>query len=231
MKVLVVGGNGSIGQRYCAILRYLAVPFDVWDITGDVDRMNGPNMLRECCGHSFDRAIIAAPTPYHAAYCHALYDLETPFLCEKPLSKNLDQCEDLAYRDKRSSTKGHVVNNYRFVFKKFKVRDSIEYNFYKTGGDGILWDLCQLIYIADSLGVDFHYKTSSPVWTLKTANKRIPYREIEKSYIYMIATWLKGGDGLWSINEGLHMSAAVQRFKRDENSHRNTSKKQKLKIK
>lgn len=227
MKVLVIGGHGSIGSRYCAILRYLSVPYTVWDFDTRREQLDGPDKLRNCCGRSFDRAIIAAPTKYHAAYCHALYDLEVDFLCEKPMSHSMEQCEALTYRQSRVNTKGHIVNNYRFLFKKYKPKKYIKYDFYKTGPDGIWWDCCQLVYIADALGIDLEISNVSPVWTLETGKKKIPYKEVEKSYVYMLASWLSGDtEGLWTMQDGLHMTAAVRKRIR-ESTDRCASKKHK----
>jgi hypothetical protein len=216
VKVLVIGGDGSIGSRYCAILKYLSVPYTVWgESDGD---------LRDTCGTSFEKAIIAAPTEWHAYYCHALWDLEVPFLCEKPLSKSPNECAGLLDRAKRESIKGHVVNNYQFLLAQYAPKTSISYSYYKTGSDGLWWDLCQLAYIADKKNLTLSVSKSLPVWTMKADGRTIPYREVEKSYIYMVMTWLQGGKGLWTIADGVNMTRVVKGKIQDDIDRNTVSK-------
>lgn len=219
MKVLVIGAKGSIGRRYCAILKHIGVKYEVWEYP------KTPRLLLETYEGSVDMAIVASPTDTHGEYCGALMDMDMPFLCEKPLSKNIDVCMSLARKQKMYGlTKCNVVNNYWFLFNKLAPMKSIYYDYYNTGRDGIEWDLCQLIAYADERGLSFDYDTSSPIWTLKVDGAIVPYDRLEQSYIDMVYSWLHQQGDLLDLTDGLDMSLAVREYK-IEHLNRHTSAK------
>ena len=99
----------------------------------------------------FDRAIIACTTSAHDDYCQVLSLMKKPYLCEKPLSKNIESLRRLLKLSIDSGQRNYVVNNFDFI-KTWRLQKSttfeLSYNYYNTGNDGFLWDMCQLIHIA-----------------------------------------------------------------------------------
>jgi len=205
MRVLVVGGLGSIGRRYCAILRYLGIEYEVLDI--QKMRIDGSALLtdnifdlNDCV---FDKAIIATTTDTHFRYCKRLIEIGKPFLCEKPLSKNLEECKELVELDQQKL--GFIVNNYRHCLPIPSKR--ISYNYFNTGSDEALWDACQLIYLDPNAEI----MTSSPIWELScNLGTEISYRSLENSYVEMIQNFILDRKiYLWTLEDGLKMTQAV----------------------
>src|SRR5580765_2002118 len=192
MKVLVCGGLGSIGSRYAAILKYLDHEPVIFD-----------TKINSEMPEDWERAIIATPSYSHYDVCKKMIDIGKPFLCEKPLSKDVKQCEELVSLDKKQI--GFVVNNYKFITRKFP-KPRIKYNFYKTGHDGLEWDCSQLIYIDP----ECQLKTISPIWSFTIGLDSIFYSELENSYLKMIRSFLEGHtELLWNLQNGLEMTKAV----------------------
>lgn len=205
MKVCVIGGKGSIGSRYVAILKYLGHEPIVWDLP-EAESQDLPEA---------EKYIIATPTDTHYEWCKKLIAKNATFLCEKPLSKNLKECEELAlYRN------GYVVNNYAFVVECMIVPKpplKIKYDYYRTGNDGLYWDCCQIINIDPTADL----KNISPILNISFYGELVPYRWIEASYIAMIAIFVNDKSvyrhRLWSLMDGLNMTKAVlDRMERDK---------------
>lgn len=224
MTVCVIGANGSMGRRYQAILKYLGVPFTTIDL-GDNDfhdRFDSENFWS-----GFARAIIAAPTSTHYFWAFQCIKNKKPFLCEKPLSKKVDECEHLMQFAKESGVQAFVVNNYWYAFRETlgKHKDpfdwNITYNYYNTGKDGLWWDVCQLLYINEGAWV----QTEAPSWWCTIKGTSVPYKWLEMSYVWMLQDWIGGEtENLWTLEDGLKMTqAALKRIDR-ENCSSNTSK-------
>lgn len=207
LKVLVIGGLGSIGKRYRAILDYLGVKNICHDTANPTGYRHGlMDVLRE---EKFTHAIVASPTPTHYRYCMELIGLKIPFLCEKPLSADLDQCKKI--RDDAASrrVKGHVVCNYKFLMERYNVKHKPRYyNFYNTGRDGVEFDCCQLIY----LNPDITLCNTYPVWTLRTDMGDMSYAIMEHQYVVMLKDWLSGGKNCWTLDDGVKMTEAVNGY-------------------
>lgn len=192
--VLLLGGNGSIGKRYQAILRYLDEPFFVYDSPAY------PHGIHEW---EFDRAIIATPTWNHGMYCRLLSQLKKPFLCEKPLSMDLKEAKELS-----ETCDGFVVNNYQFAIQHLtEPIKKISYDFFNTGKDGLIWDVCQLVQLAHKFKAKLEVRKFSPFWNLQINFERLLYRYIEWSYASMIRSFLKNEiENLWDLKTGYEMS-------------------------
>lgn len=196
MITALIGGNGSIGKRYQAILHHLKMPYRVIDPIVTPESLNG-----------ITRAIISTPTNTHCEVASLCQERGIPFLCEKPLSKDLEELKKF----KNFYTLGFVVNNYAFLrdFSKKKIKQ-IEYDFFNTGRDGLLWDVCQMVYLSEIHKSDLVVKRKSWTWKLFINSERIQYEEIEKSYVDMIDAFLKNRvDDLWSLEDGIEMSKLI----------------------
>lgn len=198
MKVLVIGGLGRIGTRYRAILNYLGIPNVTHDIRQDCEPWEEID---------FTHAIIATPTNQHFVYMHRLAELGKPFLCEKPVSKKLEEIEPFT-----GYKQGYVVNNYAYMFNKFE-KDSckITYDYFCTGQDGVAWDCIQLLY----LDQDATINTKSPIWMVFNREKKYTYADVEWSYVSMIIDFLGEKRHLWDLNVGYEMTVrAMERCAR-----------------
>jgi hypothetical protein len=205
--ILLLGSDGSIGKRYTAVLKDLDIPYIGWD------KATATNYWQDL---SFDKAIVATPTDTHFDICNKLIDLQKPFLCEKPLSKNQNECDHLVRRAKTYGVKGAVVCNYKFVCPEEKIR-SIEYDSYYTGGDGFAWDLCQIIYLAFQNNARLHLRNKSPVWSMRINDEAVSLRDVHWSYVDMLHAFSNNEwDSLWSLYDGFEMTKAVDRFVREK---------------
>lgn len=208
MKILLLGGCGSVGSRYAAILRYMKQDFIIKDpMRRDAETFPSPN--------DYDAAIVATPTKSHYAICKKLIAFEKPFLCEKPLSKDIDECKDLIVQAKRKKVEGYVVCNYQYALGKyFSPGDHIAYDYYKTGKDGLYWDACQLLYLDPGASIN----NQSPIWHLQVNYKWVPYKMLERSYSLMVQKFVhKHTMTLWTLKDGLKMTEIVlSRMKREE---------------
>ena len=97
MKILIIGNKGSQGQRFTAICKHLG-----HEVLGyDIDN-NGSTP-------EHDRVIIATPTDQHMFYAMASISINNvPTLCEKPVSKNLHDIEDLIESSEKTNTPAHM---------------------------------------------------------------------------------------------------------------------------
>lgn len=206
--ILIIGSRGRIGTRYRHILKTLKVDYCEYDPALRFDESD------DFDPDAFDMTIIASPTKTHFKYCNQMMDLKKPFLCEKPLSHDLIECEKLAERQIKEGHSGFVVNNWSFVMPN--EIDSMEYNYYQTGPDGFVWDLSQLIYIADKNNAMTRFNNESVIWNARVNGKSIAYREIELSYFEMIRKFLiQDEESLWNLQDGFLMSVAVNRYAKE----------------
>jgi Oxidoreductase family, NAD-binding Rossmann fold len=197
--VLLLGGAGSIGTRYQAILKSIKVPYLVYDAEQeDGFSCNGEKNLSNI---SFDKAIICTPTDTHMNYVSQLIHLGKTFLCEKPLAKTEDELQT-----KEDYPFGFVVCNYKFITKAYGMNPKLTYDYYKTGQDGLLFDCCQIIYLDPECELD----NQSPLWDFTVNGHPIPYRSLELSYVQMIKSFIwNHGKECWTLRDGVAMSRAV----------------------
>lgn len=202
MRVLVVGSRGSMGRRYCAILRYLkeeVLEADIGDMWWDWE---------------FDRVILATPTDRHAKDLEVTALKGKPILCEKPIVKSSEELARLipvlAQADIR------MVSNWRFAINRALERVGeiailgdmeLEYNHYHSGRDGFFWDCCQLIQMAGR----FKYDMAAPVFDAKVNGNPVTLDDIGRSYVIMISEWLHGDKGkLWSLTDAIKGARKVE---------------------
>lgn len=216
MSVLLIGGLGSIGSRYRAILESFKIPYEIYDYhTGILSTTKGETNLANI---KFSRAIICTPTDTHVTYCKMLEPLKKPYLCEKPLSKDLDEANEVA-----KFKYGYMVCNYKLLFQFMANRGHIVYDYFRTGKDGLLWDCCQLIYLDPLACVN----NESPLFRLHVHNSydeydcfgEIPFHLVERSYLFMIRDFVDGEfQNLWTLEDGIAMTEAVLRRIKSEQS-------------
>ena len=246
MKIMLVGALGSIGRRYAHILhRIKGIDLVALDPAFDAKHRNAdwfterniptlsPNKGQDYVWpkrdeYKPDKVLIASPTNTHDEWCRKCIEHKTAFMCEKPLTKDLDSCVSLAIAADSTGTPAHVVCNYKFALQGTtrSYYDPISYNYYSTGNDGALWDCAQLLYF----NPDMKIQTDSPIWTLEVEHRRrtqnLPYRKLEMGYIEMIEDWLGGGESCWTLEDGVKMTRTVlQRIKKEEKKNGKASKR------
>lgn len=196
MKTLLLGHLGSIGKRYASILDHFG-----YDWVGHDAGEDKPHPGWDGISH----VIVAVPTNNHYQVASEAICMGKAVLCEKPLSKRPNECiilENLA-----KGKDAFVVCNYSYALRKFADQPyKITYANYRTGNDGLWWDVCQLLYLDPKAKI--YNKT--PYFMLEVNGKEVPYKEIEYSYIHMIQDFCEGRySKLWNFEDGRKMTDVV----------------------
>ena len=202
MQILLIGGYGSIGRRYAAILKNLKANFDIYDIT----------VRTEPKFEKYDAFIIASPTDTHLDYLKKLQVYQRPILCEKPVSKTPGDIPEI--------DNAFVVCNYFYVAQMLNIQPpyKIFYDFYNTGKDGMYWDCCQLIYMDPKMKL----RMNSHRWNLNINDNWIKFRNLEEAYFRMISDFIYGKyENLWTLKDAKKMSQAVVDRMRREKEYEN----------
>lgn len=175
-RIALIGANGNMGKRYAAIMDWCNIPYYAFDLH-NMDQL--PEKVAKC-----ESMIVATPTDGHFEMLLHLKKYNLPILCEKPITKNLDQLYKLLGTD----IKLKMVNQYSYIVDKNK-KDAMSeswYDYYKSGGDGILWDCINII----GLSVNFpRLSNESPIWKCRINDQDLNIAEIDYSYISMIQDW------------------------------------------
>lgn len=188
--VLIVGELGNMGKRYKTILDFLKIENKGID-------------LGERIPKHWDSCIVTTPTDTHYDVVKNLEIFKRPILCEKPLSKNPNEIKKL---------KGDIflVCNWKFVFPYdlYADENKCRYNFYNTGKDGIIWDLCQLIYLDEDIPI---IDNDSPIFAASINGIPVSLEMIQWSYIRMLDLWANGKyDRFWNLEDALKMTEKVK---------------------
>jgi len=194
--IALVGGDGGIGRRYQAVLNYLREPYIV------IEKGDDPSLLGT---KDVTHAIIATTTENHMEWCERAAHKNLWFLCEKPMSKKKEEIKPL-FGEK---TMGFVVNNWAFVEgSMYGMKPKrLSYNFYNTGKDGLVWDVCQLVYLSHLSQGTLEVRTESHEWITYWNDFNVPYNAIEASYVQMIRAFMAhDSKRLWSLTDAYEMS-------------------------
>lgn len=204
--IALIGGAGSIGRRYQACLNHLKVPFRVLEAGESFEDLKG-----------ITKAIIATPTDTHISWCERLAKENIPFLCEKPLSTKSSEIKELMKLD----PKAWVVNNWAFLMRAMHFNwggpfNEIEYDFFNTGKDGLIWDVCQLIELAILYEAKLTVKTNSYFWNVHISRQPVHYSAIEASYPQMLEAFLDDRtDLLWNLTHALQMTETCEQIEKE----------------
>lgn len=174
MKSIFISGiKGNMGSRYARILQKLKV-----NVYGSDDNSSFMEQASFCKRKGIDGIIIATPTATHldainifGNFCNA------PMLVEKPIAKA-----------KIVSPRFHVtmVNQYDYLVREDSVGLS-SYNYFKTGGDGLLWDCINIIGMARS---SVKINNNSPIWRCMINGQRLHIQDMDRAYIHMLRDWV-----------------------------------------
>lgn len=172
--VFILGINGNMGQRYQAVLKHLGktvIGTDLGQGLAGIEKADG--------------IIIATPTEIHLQHIAAVINFQRPILCEKPLTKNLDELQrfDNKYGDWTDFVR--MVNQYEFMVSN-QFNGDTEYNYFKSGADGIAWDCINIVGLSKGQCI---IGNSSPIWKCKINGQTLNLSNVDQSYIDMVKSW------------------------------------------
>lgn len=179
-NILVVGGKGNMGSRYCSILRHLKHNPSVCDV-GHIPIIQDD---------SLDGIIIATPTNTHydmIKHYHKEYP-KAPILCEKPISKDINEVKLLCEIDDLNLT---MVNQYRDLLRMSPLQldnNDTKYDFYNSGKDGKYWDCINIIGLSESDNITI--RNEGALWDCVIDGRVLSFGFLYESYIAMIRRWL-----------------------------------------
>lgn len=164
-----------MGRRYKAILGALDEPFACYDVkSGSAPPHPG----------AFDRFIIATPTSTHLGLVQALDQYGKPILCEKPLSTDLAEVEQIL------ACKSPLQMMAQYTHLLDDESDGLSYySYYAHGPDGLVWDCFQIIALSNG-PVEVH--EDSPVWLCAINGLQLSKDDMDQAYVDAVAAWLKG---------------------------------------
>lgn len=182
MSTLIIGGLGSMGRRYSAVLSYLREPYYA------VDRESSPAAIKSFASRA-SRILICTPTETHLGIIKRLMTLGKPILCEKPICKNLDDLNELMSSVRHFGTKLNMVMQYTELVSSNGAGDS-EYDYFRHGNDGLAWDCLQIIALAKG---HLSLREDSPVWKCKINGQTLDLSSMDMAYVNHIRRWIGGG--------------------------------------
>jgi hypothetical protein len=183
---LIIGAKGSMGRRYQAILKWLKRPYLSADINDDW------LALRHLC----TGVILATPTNTHVRFLELLHDLKIPILCEKPITTDLSELNEIYQAFKKQPLQ--MVMQYRHL--DGTGGDSF-YDYYNHGKDGLYWDTMQIIGLARSRVM---VKEESPIWTCSLNGRMLSVDQMDSAYIATIRQWFEKPFGDLSEIKAMH---------------------------
>lgn len=210
-SVMVLGGLGNMGRRYCAVLRHIGivpVPIDVAD--GSISKL-------ERSMPSVGGIIIATPTGSHVNDIAQLSPFGLPILCEKPISTNMARVISSLAIAKHTQTPLSMVNQYCMLTDPNDVGDSY-YDYWNHGRDGLVWDCISVIALARgkiTLGED------SPTWKCAINGRQLSPAMMDQAYIEMVRDWTANPLPAYEYIELAHNK--VQEFARKNERQAETS--------
>ena len=176
-KVAVIGGMGNMGRRYALILKkYCDCEVVVWDL-----KMGASNIKLDDC----DGFIIATPTDTHYTMIRVFMLYGKPILCEKPVITNQEKFRTLLSFESLDLS---MINQYEFLVDEHG-EGHTQYNYFKTGGDSLLWDCMNIIGLAKTT---HEVSNDSLIWSCTINGQELSIRDIDMSYIDNIVAWTKG---------------------------------------
>lgn len=183
MKVLLVGSDGSMGKRYQAILKRMGAEVMCKDKYDVINRSHYDWS---------DRAIIATPTKTHVRFAEHLISMgNKPILCEKPISKNLEDTKHVLEIAKKYNVPFEMTRQYEHIYEPGSEGKTF-YDFYNTGKDGLIWDCIQIIGLARG---EVRINNESPVWDCQINGVDVSEANINQSYVSFMNRWVNQPSG------------------------------------
>jgi hypothetical protein len=193
LSVVVIGANGSMGQRYQAIFRYLNHGVHC------LDAQHSISQIREAV-KAAQGVVIATPTDTHAALIRELAPLRKPILCEKPVTKDMGEMEEIRALLKDTGTPFRMMYQYSVLADPTRIGRS-SYNYFRHGGDGLIWDCLQIIGLSRGI---VNLREDSPVWSCVVNGQTLNLRHMDAAYIAYVQTWFKIPGQSLDFIQGIH---------------------------
>jgi hypothetical protein len=201
--IALIGSEGSMGLRYQAILKHLKQPHFCFDKIKQPDEKKMLQDISQC-----DRVIIATPTHTHADYLRALLPMRKPILCEKPITKDLDEITELHSWCAENNYSYNMVMQYKELDITTEPERVSGYNYFRHGSDGLAWDCIQIIGLAKGpvvLGEDM------PIWMCSVNGRYLNIKDMDQAYVHHVQKWLNGTLNQ-SMDEILNMHTKVHEY-------------------
>ena len=201
--IALIGSEGSMGQRYQAILNYLRQPYVALDKT----KPQNDQIIKKAL--QADRIIVATPTSTHVEYLKELLPSKKPILCEKPITKDFDELVDLHAFCARHGYSYNMVMQYKELdVPLHTIGRWSYYNYFRHGNDGLIWDCMQIIGLAQG---PVWVKEESPIWECTINGKSLSLSDMDSAYVRMIRKWLTNTLDQ-SMDEILHVHKKVATY-------------------
>lgn len=202
MSVLIVGADGNMGARYKAVLEYLGVPYS------GVDKHHSEQWVQTAARNA-KSIIIATPTDTHTQVIRTLGELNRPILCEKPLTKDMDDLEDCLDFCRDVGTNLTMVYQYSMLNPGPELMGWTHYNYFRHGSDGLVWDCIQVIGLARG---PLALEESSPIWTCTLNGRTLSLSSMDRAYVDFVDNWLRRpGHSLDMLQDIHEKTAEVER--------------------
>jgi hypothetical protein len=191
MKYYIFGIRGNMARRYIACLRYLGHEIDGHD-KGDAFTLG---KLKDASG-----VIICSPSDEHLTHIKQAIPSQLPILCEKPITRNFDELQTFEKNQHLNLSQLQMVNQYSFL--EAGSRGGLtEYDYFKSGADGLLWDCINIVGLARG---KVRLANNSPVWDCAINGKQLSLADMDVAYLKMISSWVKNPVSNWSYTEMAH---------------------------
>ncbi len=206
MSVALLGSEGSMGQRYSAVLAHLKEPFVPLDIT-----KNKESEIEKAVKDA-SRILIATPTKTHVEMLRKYMVLKVPILCEKPVTKDLAEIIELHAWAHKNAYSYNMVMQYKRLDLPFKTPSRwSHYNYFRPGKpeDGLAWNCMQTIALAQG---PVWISDKSPAWECTINGRSLSIADMDAAYVEEIRLWLMGALDQ-SMDEILQMHKKVHDWK------------------
>lgn len=192
MSILIIGAQGNMGKRYSAVLKHLGQ-----SVVG-VDKEHNRHYIKSEAEKS-DGVIICTPTVTHCEWIKHLADIGKPILCEKPFTTNIEELTETLDICAELETNLSMVYQYKMLAPEKSQKGWSYYNYFRHGGDGLVWDCIQIIGLARST---LRLEEDSPIWKCMINGKPLKLGDMDAAYVEFIRGWmLNPGDDLEEIQE------------------------------
>lgn len=170
-----------MGLRYQAILKYLGEEYV------GVDQFTPADEISILAGGS-SRIIIASPTDTHFDYIKEFSNLRKPILCEKPITKSLEELLELEKIVLENHTPLTMMMQYERLVDD-KADGFSYYDYFRHGNDGLGWDCFQVIALANG---SVALAEKSPIWQCQINGEKLNIQDMDKAYLKFVEEWLWG---------------------------------------
>jgi hypothetical protein len=185
MKVALVGCDGNMASRYRAILDFLGHQVKGWDKDAELEDI-------EYMTKWADAFIVCTPTGHHLGSLREIWKngwAGKPVLCEKPVTKDIEQYKQLCKLVWELKPELYCVNQYAYLPEMVDgTADGLtSYNYFKHGSDGLKWDCFQLYALARG---KLELRNTSPVWQCTLNGVNVDLSNMDRAYVDMVIDFL-----------------------------------------